>query len=173
MRLRSPRSSTVEALPSLHMQATDKMEVLKEAESRSAIPCLRCGECCRRYQVRLELAEAERIAGELGLTLEAFRDRYADRRWPGERSLLLRQKEGCCPFLRRSGESGDELCGIHCFKPLSCRQWTPGLDRSECQAGIARRWGVEVNSAGEITGTEEKIRDIRSYLDSLAGDRRT
>jgi Fe-S-cluster containining protein len=155
------------------MQTPDRMEGLKEVEFRSAIPCLRCGECCRRYQVRLDLPEAEQIAGELGLSLEAFRDRYADPRWPGEKSILVRQKNGCCPFLDGSGESGDELCVIHSFKPSSCREWMPGLDRRECQAGLARRWGVEVNSAGEITGPDERMRDLRSYLDSLASDRRT
>ena len=171
--MKSPRSSTVEALPSLHMQATAKIEVLTESETRPAILCLRCGECCRRYQVRLDLPEAERIAGELGLALEAFRDGYADRRWPGKRSLLLRQKDGCCPFLRRSGENGDELCGIHHFKPLSCREWTPGLDRPECQAGLARRWGITVGSLGELKGPDERMRDLRLFIDSLASDRRT
>jgi Fe-S-cluster containining protein len=173
VRLKSPRSSSVEALPSLHMQATAKMEVLTKSETAPAIPCLRCGECCRRYQVRLDLPEAERIAGELGLGLEAFRDRYADRRWPGEKSILVRQENGWCPFLDRSGESGDELCVIHTFKPSSCREWTPGLDRHECQAGLARRWGVSVDSSGELKGPDERMRDFRLFMDSLANDRRT
>jgi Fe-S-cluster containining protein len=171
--LRSPRSSLVEALPSFHMQATGKVEGLKQAESRSAIPCLRCGECCRRYQVRLELAEVERIAGELGLTGEDFREKYADRRWPSERSLLVRQEHGCCTFLERSGENGDELCGIHFFKPLSCREWTPALDRCECQAGLARRWGIVVDSSGELKGPDERMRDLDLFMGALAGDRRT
>ncbi|MBN2099929.1 MAG: YkgJ family cysteine cluster protein [Dehalococcoidia bacterium] len=147
-------------------------EVLTEAGARSAIPCLRCGDCCRRYQVRLDLAEAERIAAELGLTLDAFRDKYADRRWPGERSLLVRQKDGCCPFLQRSGENGDELCGIHSFKPSSCRDWVPGLNRRECQAGLARRWEVAVDSSGGLKGSDGRMRDFSLFMDSLASDGR-
>jgi uncharacterized protein len=173
VRLKSPRSSAFEALPSIHMQAAVKMEVLAESKTRPAIPCLRCGECCRRHQVRLDLPEAERIAGEMGMALEAFRDRYADRRWPGERSLLLRQMDGCCPFLQRAGESGDELCAVHPFKPSSCREWMPRIDRRECQAGLARRWGVTVDSLGGLGAPDERMRGLRLFMDSLAGDRRT
>jgi Fe-S-cluster containining protein len=172
VRLRSPRSSPLEALPSVAEQTELKTEVLTKAEAKRAIPCLRCGECCRRYQVRLNLAEVQLIADELGLTREDFRDRYADRRWPGERSILVRQENGCCPFLERSGENGDELCGIHSFKPLSCRQWTPGLDRRECQAGLARRWGIAVDSSGELKGPDGRMRDFRLFMDSLASDGR-
>jgi len=148
-------------------------EMPGKAQIKCAIPCLRCGECCRRYQVRLDLPEAERIAGELGLSLGTFRDRYADPRWPGEQSILVRQEDGCCPFLDRCGESGEELCAIHHFKPSSCREWTPGLDRPECQAGLARRWGITVGSLGELKGPDERMRDLRLFIDSLASDRRT
>jgi len=148
-------------------------EMPGKAQIKCAIPCLRCGECCRRYQVRLDLPEAERIAGELGLALDAFRERYADRRWPGEKSILVCHENGCCPFLDRSGESGDELCVIHTFKPSSCREWTPGLDRRECQDGLARRWGVAVDSSGELRGPDERMRDFRLFMESLASDRRT
>ncbi len=171
--MRSARSSSFEVLPSRSIQTVFKTEVVTKAEARRAIPCLRCGECCRRYQVRLDIEEAQRIAGELGLTGDDFRDRYADCRWPGERSLLVRQEHGCCPFLERYGENGDELCGIHSFKPLSCREWTPGLDRRECRAGLAKRWGIIVDSSGELKGPDERMRDLRLFMDSLASDRRT
>lgn len=104
--------------------------------------CLRCGECCRRYQVWLDLAEAGRIAGRLGLAMAQFRERYADRRWPGESSLLLRQESGGCPFLERRAGCGDQLCAIHDFKPGSCREWAAGPDRPECRSGLARRRGL-------------------------------
>ena len=147
-------------------------EMPGKAQMKCAIPCLRCGECCRRYQVRLDLAETQRIAGQLGLSLDHFRDKYADPRWPGERSVLVRQENGCCPFLQRPDENGDELCGIHSFKPLSCLEWTSGLDRSECQAGLARRWGLVVDSSGELSGPDERMRGFRLFTDSLASDRR-
>jgi uncharacterized protein len=136
-------------------------------------PCLRCGECCRRYQVRLDLAEALRIAGGLGLTGDEFRDRYADRRWPGEASLLVRQENGACVFLQRAAGAGDDLCAIHSLKPSSCREWTAGVHRDECRAGLARRWGLSVDSGGELRGPDGKMRDFRLFIDSLARDRRT
>ncbi len=170
--MRLPRSSSFEVIPSVSGQTVFNTDVLPRVETKHAIPCLRCGECCRRYQVRLDLAEAQRMAGELGLTEEDFRERYVDRRWPGERSLLVRQEQGCCPFLEHSGENGDELCGIHSFKPLSCREWTPSMERRECQAGLARRWGIIVDSSGELKGPDERIRDLRLFMDSLASDRR-
>jgi uncharacterized protein len=147
-------------------------EITGKAQIKCAIPCLRCGECCRRYQVSLDLAEAQRIAGQLGLTGEDFRDRYADPRWPGERSVLVRQENGCCPFLQRADENGDELCVIQSFKPLSCLEWTSGLDRRECQAGLGRRWGIVVDASGELSGPDEGMRGFRSFLGSLASDRR-
>jgi hypothetical protein len=55
---------------------------------------------------------------------------------------------------------------------LCCREWTPGLDRRECQAGLARRWGITVDSSGELKGPDERIRDLRLFMDSLASDRR-
>jgi Fe-S-cluster containining protein len=75
--------------------------------------------------------------------------------------------------LDHSGESGDEVCAIHSFKPSSCREWTPGLDRRECQAGLARRWGLSVNSSGGLKGPDERMRDLHLFIDSLASDRRT
>lgn len=136
-------------------------------------PCLRCGECCRRYQVRLEPAEAEGIAGRLGLTAIEFRERYGDRRWPGESSMLLRQEDGGCPFLERPAGSGDDLCAIHDFKPSSCREWMAGGHRQECRAGLARRWGLTVDSLGQPAGPDENMRDFRLFVDSLVSDRRT
>ena len=137
------------------------------------MPCLLCGECCRRYQVRLDMAEAERIAAELGMSLQAFWDKYADGRWPSQTSLLLCQKDGCCPFLQRSREGDYEICGIHSFKPLSCREWTPGLDRRECQAGLARRWGADAHSVGQLTELVEKVQNVPNYVSSMAADRRS
>lgn len=170
--MRSPRSSEPEALPSPSIKAVTNSEVMTEAETEGAPPCIRCGECCRRYQVRLDLAEAQRIASGLGLTLEEFREEYADRRWPSERSILIRQENGCCPFLQRPDENGDELCVIHSFKPLNCVEWTPGLGQRDCRDGLARRWGIVVQPTGEPSGPDEKMRDYRLYIDSLASDRR-
>lgn len=135
--------------------------------------CLRCGECCRRHQVRLDLAEADSIAAGLGLTGGQFRERFADRRWPGETSLLLRHESGRCPFLGSPDEKGDELCAIDDFKPLSCREWQAGLHRHECRAGLARRWGLVVGPGGGPAALEQKMAGLRLFIDLLVRDRRT
>ncbi|MDP2953961.1 MAG: hypothetical protein Q8O76_11680, partial [Chloroflexota bacterium] len=36
--------------------------------------CFQCGECCSRYQVRLTLVEARRIADALGIAWHQFLD---------------------------------------------------------------------------------------------------
>lgn len=148
--------------------------MLAKAEINSAIPCLRCGECCSRYRVRLDAVEAHRLADELGLTREEFWSRYADRQWSTERSLLLRQESWGCPFLEWHTVGGGKQasCRIHAFRPIACREWMPSLYRRECRSGIAKRWGITVNASGELEGPDDKIKEFLSYLDLLASDRR-
>ena len=67
-----------------------------------------------------------------------------------------------CPFLERSGENDDELCGIHSFKPSSCREWTPSLDRAK-PAGQAL--GMISDSSEEVGG---EIRES-SFVYQLIG----
>ena len=127
--------------------------------------CFRCGECCTRYQVLLDGAEAGRLAAYLGLSLPEFVSRYADKHWPGAEACLLRQGPGGCPFLRREGRQA--LCSIHSVKPRACRDWTPGLERRECREGLAKLWGLAVNSAGEPAGPPDKLQAFQDFLKSL------
>ena len=131
------------------------------------IPCFRCGVCCSKYQVRLNLAEARRIADVLGVDWQELRDKYLDCRWPGTQSFLLRQESGACVFLRRESDERKTSCLIHPFRPSSCREWTPDLFRRECQAGLSKLWGLKVNASGQIEGSAEKFQDFYSFLDSL------
>ena len=129
--------------------------------------CFRCGICCRRYQVRLSLTEARRIAHELGMSWDDFASQYLDKRWPGTKSLLLRQSHGACPFLEQEEDSAIASCRIHAFRPSSCREWAPGVHRPECQQGLAQYWGLRVDAQGKLKGTALKQQRFQAFLESL------
>ena len=42
------------------------------------IDCLACGNCCRTYMISINQAEAERIAGRLGMGLSDFEKKYTE-----------------------------------------------------------------------------------------------
>lgn len=136
-------------------------------ETSAGFSCLLCGECCSRYQVRVTLSEARRISEMLGVEWEEFIQRYADSRWPGEKSFLLRHKNGACVFLKRAFGEKVAMCSIHSFKPDSCIQWAAGLFRRECQAGLKRCWDLNVDEEGTIIGEPEKIERFNKFVSSL------
>lgn len=83
--------------------------------------CLNCGECCRiRGFVRIDAAEADRIAAFLSLEPRAFVEEYA-RLAINRRGLELGEKpNGECVFLL-----GND-CLIHPVKPAQCRSFPAG-----------------------------------------------
>jgi Fe-S-cluster containining protein len=129
--------------------------------------CFRCGICCRRYQARLNFAEAKRIADGLGISWEKFSDMYLDHRWPGEQSFLLRHVRGACVFLKRGKSRKLYNCLIHSFRPSSCEEWTPSLHRPECQQGLTKYWGLGVNEDGELEGAKRKLQSFWNFLQLL------
>ena len=135
-----------------------------------SLPCFCCGICCVRFQVRLSLAEAQSIADELGITRGEFISKYADPRWPGTDSFLLRQDDGACVFLAPETGSKQRHCRIHSFRSLACRDWTPSLYRRECQEGLARYWGLAVSPRGKLRGPGGKIRSWQQFLKALETD---
>lgn len=132
-----------------------------------SIPCFRCGVCCIRYQVRLSLVEARQIANELGLAWNEWLDVYVDQSWPGTNSLLLRQCEEGCVFLEHIKGSNMTRCIIQSFKPSSCREWRPSLYQRECAEGLARCWGLIVNTSGQVGGSRQKLLDFHSFMESV------
>lgn len=128
--------------------------------------CFRCGICCRRYQAYLSLAEARLIAGKLGISWEEWLNNYADVRWPGERSLLIRQKNGACIFLEQFSPVLTS-CAIHCFRPLACSGWNQGSFRVECRQGLSWYWHLEVAESGELVGLVENLAGFEMFLQSL------
>ncbi len=130
------------------------------------IICFRCGECCIKYQVRLSVIEAQRVADYLELAFNEWLDRYADKHWLDTESFVLRQRDGACVFLELTDGSKKTSCLIHHIRPSICREWTPNLYCRECREGLAKYWGLTVNPLGQLEGTEEKLRDFYSFLKS-------
>src|SRR4030067_41008 len=100
------------------------------------LPCFRCGVCCTRYQVCINMYEAQRLAAHLNIKFDIFLQDYTDPRWPGTENFLIRHHDGACIFLENI--SGTKLtgCRIHHVRPQDCRDWTPEIDRSECRHGL-------------------------------------
>ncbi|MFC1871180.1 YkgJ family cysteine cluster protein [Chloroflexota bacterium] len=142
------------------------------AEGKQQVPpfaiCFRCGICCSDYQAILSVAEGQCIADKLGLTPYEFQNRYVDKNWPGIKNFLLRKRNGACVFLERVEGSKVTHCRIHAFRPSSCSAWVPGLNRRECQAGLARYWGLGVSPTGSVEGAPEKVREFCDLLETLA-----
>jgi Fe-S-cluster containining protein len=133
----------------------------------SNIPCLRCGTCCSKYQPRLSLPEAKTIADKLGLTWEDFLAQYADPRWPGTQSFLIRHHQDKCIFLLNSVDKTQNLCSIHAFKPACCRNWENDLNKAECQEGLKAKWELTVDSSGKIYGSKLKVKAFERFIQTL------
>jgi Fe-S-cluster containining protein len=134
----------------------------------SKVPCIRCGICCSKYQPFLGLEEAHLIASRLGSGWEHFLAAYSDPRWPGDQIVLVRHIKGACPFLQTYPEKKQRLCLIHSYKPKCCREWESRLDRADCREGLKTIWDLTVDSAGQVSGTREKIESFACYLESLS-----
>jgi Fe-S-cluster containining protein len=100
-----------------------------------AIPCFRCGVCCRRWQPLVTRLEYERLAAALELDAGTFLVRYA-RPYPlAEDTYQLNEQDGGCVFLRSDGE-GKSLCAVYEARPQACRDWDASLLRRECLEGL-------------------------------------
>jgi hypothetical protein len=132
----------------------------------SNIPCLRCGTCCSKFQVRVSLAEGHNIAERLGVSWQEWRLNSTDPRWPGSESLLICHRDGACIYLKRSANS-QCLCSIHSFKPSSCSQWQSDLAKSECRDGLKSAWGLTIDGYGDFSGPARNLRRFQHFLKSL------
>jgi len=135
-------------------------------QRETAITCFRCGICCVKYNPRITVAEAENIAGALGISLEEFQDGYVDGSWFEPGYFLLESHDGPCIFLEQG--QGDKIasCLIHPVRPQVCRDWEAGWHRRECREGLSRYWGLSIDPSGELRGPPAKIREFRSFLRS-------
>ncbi|MEW6142385.1 MAG: YkgJ family cysteine cluster protein [Chloroflexota bacterium] len=121
--------------------------------------CFRCGICCHTYQPYLSLKEARGLASWLGLNFDEFKKKYADPRWPGKRTLLLRKQGEACVFLERLGDGRQTKCRIHQARPRACRDWEPAMTKRECVEGL-KLWGLKISAEGHLLGTAEARREF-------------
>jgi Fe-S-cluster containining protein len=147
------------------------LDILKDTDGireqkEPLIECFRCGICCSRYQVRLSLVEARRIANELVISWEKFLEKYTDHHWPGTRSFLLTQSHGTCIFLKQGKAGKSTSCLIHQFRPSSCREWKPSQYRPECKEGLDKYWGLKVSPEGKLQGNKVNIKRFQAFFKS-------
>jgi len=103
---------------------------------QTPIPCFRCGICCASYQAPLTPEDIDNIASALGISRSKCISRYTLKVPIKEGYLLKHTKKGCI-FLAWDAD-GKARCTIHPSRPKACREWTPGLSRSECLEGLAK-----------------------------------
>ncbi|MFO8011084.1 MAG: YkgJ family cysteine cluster protein [Dehalococcoidia bacterium] len=132
------------------------------------LPCFRCGVCCSKYQVRISMIEAHRIAYGLEKPWPEFRNTYLDSYYFGGGSFLIRQTPTGCVFLWKAGDN-TTYCAIEEFKPSSCVEWSAGLERRECREGLRKRWGLTVGDEFELVGPEDRLREFYRLLEKLEG----
>ncbi len=144
-----------------------KTNFTRENDAGRPFPCFMCGECCSYYQASMTLLEAKGICGRLGLGWDDFVNRYTDSRWPGATSFLLIHKNGGCVFLKRLTGQPLGKCAIYPFKPLSCSDFSPGIDRKECKAGLKQHWKLDVDEQGHLTGQLADVKRFEKFLDGL------
>lgn len=147
--------------------------------------CFRCGRCCR-YGICLTLEEAEAISRYTGLPMESFLEQrrsepvedrvdaeFLDagfiepyRLYP-EGYCLIKGDNGCIFFdwnpLKKEGN-----CLVHPVKPDTCRDYLPSFMRDACKEGLKNHWGLSVTEEGELSGPQEKLRQFKAFLKSLA-----
>jgi len=144
----------------------EEIPVNEDTPERIEIPCFRCGVCCMKYSPRVTMTEAEHIAGTLGISLEMFLERYSDDSWFEPGYYLLDSQDGACIFMVESEDSRMFSCLIHPIRPQVCQEWQPGLERKECLEGLQKYWRLSVDSSGLLWGSEEKVQEFRSALES-------
>jgi len=98
--------------------------------------CLRCGNCCRQHPAFVSPDEIRRIIAYLGISMDDWQQRYAGEGPDYHNHFPVRQVNGACVFLRKSGDK--YACAIQPAKPDCCTDWIPGLDKKECREGMER-----------------------------------
>jgi len=83
--------------------------------------CTGCGNCCSGVPgyVWLDDSDMVRIAGFLGLAVDAFTTQYV-RRVKNDYSLIEKPNYDCV-FLQR--QDGQTRCSIYPVRPVQCRTW--------------------------------------------------
>jgi uncharacterized protein len=84
----------------------------------AAIDCTQCGNCCRAFMINVSKAEAEKVAGNLKISLAGFKHNYLEESQQGK----LIMKSIPCSFLQ------ENKCTVYENRFSGCREF-PHLDR--------------------------------------------
>ena len=81
--------------------------------------CTQCGACCSGEPgyVWVDQAEITAMAGELGITPQAFSEKYV--RQVGREQSLIEYPDGDCVMLDRVTRK----CTVYQSRPIQCRTW--------------------------------------------------
>jgi Fe-S-cluster containining protein len=133
-----------------------------------AIPCFRCGVCCRRWQPLIAHVEADRLAAHLQMPTEEFLRTHA-RPYPfAEETYQLNERDGGCTFLAVAG--GRSLCTVHPARPQACRDWDASFGRKECLDGLQA-----ISPTGQglalltLYDSDQDLADLVAHLRSASG----
>ena len=99
--------------------------------------CTQCGNCCTGPPgaVWFTDEEGETMAGQLGMTIEAFRKTWARRLKDGwSLKETLTEHGWDCVFLDRQAEPGKAICRLYGARPGQCRTWPFWSENLESQA---------------------------------------
>ncbi|WP_041606090.1 YkgJ family cysteine cluster protein [Halothermothrix orenii] len=79
----------------------------------SSFDCRNCGNCCRNLSPRFTRYDIKRIAEQLGISINDFKNKYVSR----EQQTGFALKGESCPFL------DGNTCTIYSVRPDSCRSY--------------------------------------------------
>jgi uncharacterized protein len=128
-----------------------------ERESKFSYLCNRCGRCCRDKVITLSPYDVIRIARATGVCTGRAVARFTIRRG----SLLRFLSDGRCAKLDAAG------CAIHPGRPLACRLYPLGLERSAGAdgAGYVERF-VKLEPAVGSLGEYGRSGTVAEFLEA-------
>lgn len=154
----------------LHTCSGEKIEYDSQHggfETWRAMPCLRCGTCCTKWQPPINEGEIETIARRLGISVDEFYRDYVQEYPVKPKSYLLRRQNNACIFLEY--DSKQATCTIHPFRPADCRNWIPSLSRPECREGLRKRWqSASVILANEVFPSQKELAAFCHFLENYS-----
>jgi Fe-S-cluster containining protein len=92
----------------------DKKIIPLEKEVWAETDCLSCANCCKTMTPTFNKTDQKRISAHLGMTVEAFQQKYLKRERGGERDWL--NKVEPCQWLNLK----DNKCSIYEVRPADC-----------------------------------------------------
>lgn len=113
--------------PDIHKLVSEFIKRVANTYSLTALGhiCGRCGTCCTRENVMIRASDIFRIAFELGISSDQFRNRYMKETTTWNKyDGILKLENGQCPFLEKK-PSGRYSCSIYHVRPADCRLFPP------------------------------------------------